>query len=56
MMMTTVDPIRGRTLDDGRERPAIYMLYNYTMGEYLACNLLSEKGEILQLKEVAIMV
>jgi hypothetical protein len=31
--MTTTVPINGRTVDDGKEKPAIVMFYNYTMGE-----------------------
>jgi hypothetical protein len=25
----------GRTIDDGRDKPAIYKLYDYTMGMYI---------------------
>jgi hypothetical protein len=33
VLLTTLKPIMGRTIDDGRNKPAIYSLYNYTMGE-----------------------
>jgi hypothetical protein len=34
--MTSTDPIRGRTLDDGKEKPALYKLYDFTMGMHIA--------------------
>jgi|LakMenEpi03Aug12_release.lakeMendotaPanAssembly.Ray.scaffolds.fasta_scaffold2046976_1 hypothetical protein len=35
VLLTTLKPVMGRTIDDGRNKPAIYSLYNFTMGEYL---------------------
>jgi hypothetical protein len=36
LLLTTTTPIRGRTVDDGKEKPAIVMFYNYTMGKSLS--------------------
>jgi hypothetical protein len=33
LLLTTTNPILGRTVDDGKEKPAIVMFYNYTMGK-----------------------
>jgi hypothetical protein len=33
LLLTTTTPILGRTVDDGKEKPAIVMFYNYTMGK-----------------------
>jgi hypothetical protein len=33
LLMTTTVPVMGRTIDDGRKKPALYKLYDYTMGK-----------------------
>jgi hypothetical protein len=35
MMLATTDIIRGKTIDDGKEKPATYKFYDYTMGMYV---------------------
>jgi hypothetical protein len=32
LLLTTLEPVMGRTIDDGRDKPAIYKLYDFTMG------------------------
>jgi hypothetical protein len=32
LLLTTLEPVMGRTIDDGRDKPPIYKLYDFTMG------------------------
>jgi len=38
LVLSTMDFIRGRTDDDQREKPALYKLYDFTMGK---CNIVN---------------
>ncbi len=35
MLLTTTEPLRGRTFDDGLEIPALFKFYEATKGKFL---------------------